>query len=695
MGVYIKGLKISSASSESKSSGRGETNFIFFVNSCFLKKKESQRGEDLVFVQNVEISKDMHDMNKESQNSTNGDIFNDIEELNKLRMDSSFIKEQKEEGIIYPNDYNKISDDKNTKKKKFYSRIDYVYNILKESTIDLIINNDNKNENKIIFEKIIHNEGEITFEKFMIPSEEEQKQQFELREYYNLFENYKKLKDFLNKINEISNKFFSENYLRNKYLIQMKLSEDINKNKNANEYIKIINSEYIIFKPFSNKKKFQDKNILNDHNYEGFSKFLKEIINSEQTSSNYTTKPVTTVSHSEKIEINNKKYNFINFIKIIGNHKGKSQKIRELDDGSFVSDGLDGIIKYNNNLEKFSKILFKDYYSFFIDKNEVIISLKNKLTSLSKPDTNISNIPIYPCWNLFKLKNGHYIIFSENRIYYSSDIFNPILSNNEYSILYEKTYRGGIKINDDIIAMTSNRIRTNGENKLIFFDSKSQQILKEIEIENFSFTLSENNCSIMRIPDHENSKLLLAACKKYNKNDKNGILFVILQFNKDKNDIKTYKKFYDTKNFEVYCFCPIFKKENKYFLNEDKAQKIESEYFLVGGFDTVKGEGLIKLYKLKYSDVSEGTEIEYIQNIIIEKKKEEEKKEEKKDLEKFFKGFKGPISCIIQSSIGEILVTCYDGNVYLFSEPSLECLKSCKENYYKDFDIKELKENIL
>jgi len=87
MGVYIKGLKISSASSESKSSGRGETNFIFFVNSSFLKKKESQRGEDLVFVQNVEISKDMHDMNKESQNSTNGDIFNDIEELNKLRME--------------------------------------------------------------------------------------------------------------------------------------------------------------------------------------------------------------------------------------------------------------------------------------------------------------------------------------------------------------------------------------------------------------------------------------------------------------------------------------------------------------------------------------------------------------------------------------------------------------------------------
>ena len=44
-----------------------------------------------------------------------------------------------------------------------------------------------------------------------------------------------------------------------------------------------------------------------------------------------------------------------------------------------------------------------------------------------------------------------------------------------------------------------------------------------------------------------------------------------------------------------------------------------------------------------------------------------------------FKGFKGPISCIIQSSSGGILVTCYDGNVYLFSPPKIKSLKN--ENY--------------
>lgn len=59
-------------------------------------------------------------------------------------------------------------------------------------------------------------------------------------------------------------------------------------------------------------------------------------------------------------------------------------------------------------------------------------------------------------------------------------------------------------------------------------------------------------------------------------------------------------------------------------------------------------------------------------------------KEGKNYLE-FFKGFKGPINCIIQSSQGEILVTCNDGNVYSFYEIILEkeiehisILKSCK-----------------
>ena len=41
-----------------------------------------------------------------------------------------------------------------------------------------------------------------------------------------------------------------------------------------------------------------------------------------------------------------------------------------------------------------------------------------------------------------------------------------------------------------------------------------------------------------------------------------------------------------------------------------------------------------------------------------------------------FKGFKGPITCITQSiNYEKILISCSDGNIYLFSEPELELLE--------------------
>ena len=190
--------------------------------------------------------------------------------------------------------------------------------------------------------------------------------------------------------------------------------------------------------------------------------------------------------------------------------------------------------------------------------------------------------------------------------------------------------------------------------------------MNEIEVKNYSFTLTLNNCALMKIPNKNNCKLLLFACKKYLKDDKNGILLLIIQLSEDSG--KKFEKFYDTKNYEVYCFCPILKIENKTVLEKnDKAEAIETEYFLVGGFDLDKNEGLIKLYKVIYDDEIEKIEIEYIQDIIVGKKIRKEDSDS-------FKGFKGPINCIIQSSTGRILVTCYDGNVYLFSEPRLDLL---------------------
>ena len=599
MGVYIEGLQ---------SERKRIPYFIPFENSSYNSEKEDSQRGDLFDQDNSNFSCSNEDLNKSPKSPLSNDFLNE--------------KRREEENSYY----------------SLYHNCQRITNILKKITIILIINN---KEKKVIFEKVIYNEIDIPYETFKDFSIEELKKQFKFNGNSILFESKEKLIEYLNNIKEIAENSFPEIKLENELFISINLNEEKNKN---------INSEYIfIDKLVFKDKQHQDKDILNNDNYEGFISFLNKIKKyiSIQANINNSTKDAT--KNSKQI----KNTNFISFKKIIGKHKEFAQKIRELDNGSFISGGHDGIIQYDKNYYKIynNNAFSNDYITFFTDKDEVIISLQNQFTSLSKLGKSISgNEGIYPCRNLFKSEDFKiYIICNDNGIFCAYHIFNEVIKKNP-SKLYDKAYRGGIKITDNIIAITSNRFLKNGENKLIFFNSKSQKFLKDFEIENYSFTLSENNCSLMEIPNNKNIKLLLVACKKYLEGDQNGILLIKLQFNED-NIKENYLKFYDTENFEVYCFCPILEIDNK-----DMNKKIETEYFLVGGYDSNKEQGLIKLYRVIYNDEIELIEIKFIQDIILE----------------CFEGFKKSISCIIQSSQLEILVTCYDGNVYLFSEPNLE-----------------------
>ena len=126
------------------------------------------------------------------------------------------------------------------------------------------------------------------------------------------------------------------------------------------------------------------------------------------------------------------------------------------------------------------------------------------------------------------------------------------------------------------------------------------------------------------------------------------------------------KKFYENENFEVYCFCPISKFYNindiQLFKKKNNTM-IETEYFLVGGFNLDNKKGAIKLYKINYNKQEfKNTEIEYIKDIEISNRGENK-----------FDEFKGKITCIIQSRYsGNILLTCSDGNVFLFTLPNID-----------------------
>ena len=110
--------------------------------------------------------------------------------------------------------------------------------------------------------------------------------------------------------------------------------------------------------------------------------------------------------------------------------------------------------------------------------------------------------------------------------------------------------------------------------------------------------------------------------KKYYEGQKNGILMVISKFDSSN---KINIKFEDTGNFEVYCFCPIFKidkdkNKNEPILSEEihKIDGIKTNYFFVGGFDQDSRQGLIKLYKANFNENVDETSIEFIQDIKIE-----------------------------------------------------------------------------
>jgi len=738
-----------------------------FENSSIKKERErSQRGESMLN-QNINMLK----MSKENKNGQNSNIQSYSENISEDPINRKSVieaKNEQENKIVspYPIEYKlKLDIIDNKEKKIFYKRINEVYSILEESTIILIINYHKENiikYDKIIYKKrkkrrkietlerseIIEKRGkteiaekreiieksekrektemaektdirEITYEQFTTPSKEEQEQKYDLI-YNNLFESYKKLIDFLGTIKENAFELFSEQNLQKELLIKINLKED--KNKNAEK--KYIISKYIIENSFSEKKMqyycYQDIDILNEGNYEGFKSFSEKIIELEKLhSNNNIIKPEIYPKEKQNLEQENNNNNSTksasnNKISIKKNGKQKeiTEKVREFNDGLILSDGRiinfeaknddsklsderiinfeaknddsilsdERIINFeaNNDDSILSDERIINFEAKNDDKNKVTIILKNhiKYNKCNSTDNSNDKIP-YPCKNIFKFKDGKYVIYNETGIYKGSDLFSNILRC-QYSSLSKNNYKGGIKINNEILAFMPNSNEPKKEDKLInsldFYNVKLEKPLNNIIFKNYSFLLSENNFPIMKIPKFEERKLLLIACKNKNNDDcvKNGILLTKLKINED-NIEEEYQNFFNTNNFEVYCFCPILKGNN--ILKND--QKIETEYFLVGGLDIDKNEGLIKLYKVIHHNEIEKVEIKFIQDIIIEKKLN------------YFEGFKDPISSIIQTLEGEILVICNDGNEFSFSEPNFEemeknkdksNLESCREN---------------
>ena len=147
--------------------------------------------------------------------------------------------------------------------------------------------------------------------------------------------------------------------------------------------------------------------------------------------------------------------------------------------------------------------------------------------------------------------------------------------------------------------------------------------------------------------NNEKNKILILCAGITKTNKKNGFLYFILR--------QRRPIFFET-TFKVNCFCQLskFLEENKSIFNENINNKLEgTNYFLVGGEnEESKERGIIRLFKYDENS-NEITKENYIKN-----------------------DFKEPVSCIIQArKNGNILISCKDGNFYVFERTEIKGIK--------------------
>jgi hypothetical protein len=371
-------------------------------------------------------------------------------------------------------------------------------------------------------------------------------------------------------------------------------------------------------------------------------------------------------------------YSIIDHCDIIGKHES-AEFIKQLSNGGFISGGNGKyLIWYDKLFRQIENFFVKEYQVNMYEIGESI-SEEDEINIISLSDNKINYIKLNQNQKEMKLKGklsnssimSVYYLNSERSLILTKDKIGKCQNKwNKYTSNIEKIkdidhfYRGGMLIKNEIekiFVLTSNDIIPNGINEMIFFNYSKKEI--EGKIDGYSFVSSYHNLCEINQTILFNKKLLLAACsKKEEDENKNGILVVNLELNEK---LKYSTSFKETKNFEVYCFCQILNVDNSNPIYGDITNKVniiieDTEYFLVGGFSNDKGEGCIKLYKIQLDSSKQNLEIKFIQDIYVE-------------IGENFNGFGGKISSIIQSKItGNILATCWDGNVHLFKPPNID-----------------------
>ena len=537
------------------------------------------------------------------------------------------------------------------------------------------------------FYKVVYgiNDFEINFQKLL-------KKRSEYYRYINVI--HSNFSNFVDYIEELLDqlKKISKNKVRFELIMNIiNKNNDFNQGKNYYNLINI-NAEFNFY--FINnkdevyiKKKYVQNNVLEIiTQLSGMKNILKEIeiiireiknrnINNNIMNGDSDNSDLIIKKKQRKIKMINLSKNnnkIIRFKKRIGMHKNSCQMIKELSCGNFVSCGLDGqLILYDDKLNKVDSICITDDWIYSISEslgteNQILVccpeyiylvTIDNNKLILKQKKIMIKDTTNYLT---FPVKKNEMIFLGDKSITKYIGTLKELDQEKKDSknYIYEINNVGftcGLKISDNIVVAVSNKIMKNGEDSLKFIKITNGNEINQKQ-EYHSFNTSPNSLILIEHKFKNNNKkdknvnesikLLLCGCTKYLREQKNGILIVAPNQKKIKNN------FYETGDFEVFCFCLLQNNDTM----SDENNKKDNDYFLVGGYDSINNQGLIKLYKIIYDyNHIENVKIEFMQNVSN------------------LSMFKFPINCIIQSSKnGEIIASSWDGTVNLFTSPNQE-----------------------
>ena len=376
------------------------------------------------------------------------------------------------------------------------------------------------------------------------------------------------------------------------------------------------------------------------------------------------------------------KYRVIEFSKLLEMNNCRDSNyevLKVISKGHYIT-GMNNtkILLYNSNFQKKLEIyLFERFINVYEEEDKtnvtdeeihLIACLLNRivLIKINIQKYTYTHHTIYDGrFNLLFQEKDKYILSKKESEYSYGRNVSRLYTQGKNFFYFINYYNGGIKIKNNLYALTSFDLYSEDKNKLVIFDLSTNTYLKEIN--NISFDYASVDPYILYKNNNkenikEEKQVLICTCKK---EKKNGFLLLNMDLDKDEKHFSEY--FYNTKEFEPHCYCQLLDIENNNSIyddisNENNIEITKTDYFLVGGFDPERRMGMVKLFKMIY-DKEKNVKVKYLFDLDV------------KDNENNFKGFDMKVTSIQQSKItGNLLVSCLDGSVSLFKPPNFELL---------------------